>query len=176
MKLLPLLLIVVLPTIQAAEVVTLNTQNPSVALNESDVIQVLSVIPSDTAGHLVLNMPGLSGGARPSLYIDTRNNQPDPTSKNATFTGATRAALTTGPGADNPLPGNAGIAVTLRITRAADETFSDPVIMPAITDGNYTVELETSTDLTNWIPAVPGDYLGSATNRFFRVKVAAKAD
>lgn len=75
-----------------------------------------------------------------------------------------------------PIAADLGVAVTLRITRQAEQIFSEPVILPAVTDQNYTVELQTSTDLTNWISAVPGDYLGSATNRFFRVKVEAKPE
>ena len=176
MKIIALLLGLLLGISQASEIVTLNSQNQSVAVNESDVVQVLTVLGGSSARFMVINMPGLTGASRPNIYIQSQANQPNPAGTGATFTGATSVRLSTSSGTDIDIPGNDSILVTLRITRAADTVFSEPVIMPAITDQNYKVELQTSTDLTNWIPAVPGDYLGGATNRFFRVKVEAKPD
>lgn len=176
MKLLTLLLGIVMTTAHGSEIVTLNSQNQSVTVNESDVVQVLTVIAGSSGRYLVIDMPGITGGARPYLFLSTQANEPRPDHKNAIFTGATKVSLAVEPTNNTEIPGNDRLLVTLRITRAADTVFSEPVVMPAVTDQNYTVELQTSTDLTDWIPAVPGDYLGGATNRFFRVKVEAKPD
>ena len=68
------------------------------------------------------------------------------------------------------------LAVTLRVTKTADEIASDPVVLPPVADGIYAVTIETSTDMENWAPAAPGDYLGDSTHRFFRVKALRKPD
>ncbi|WP_035610235.1 hypothetical protein [Haloferula sp. BvORR071] len=67
-------------------------------------------------------------------------------------------------------PEGDGLTVTLRITKKAEEMTSQPVLIPAVADGRYDVSIETSADAENWAPAAPGEYLGSSSHRFFRVK------
>lgn len=65
--------------------------------------------------------------------------------------------------------------VTVKVMKQAAEFTSEPVMLPLIDDGTYTIQLETSVDMINWAPAAPGDYLGSTSHRFFRVKATKKA-
>jgi hypothetical protein len=44
------------------------------------------------------------------------------------------------------------------------------VVIPADSGGPVNIILESSVDLINWIPADPGTYGTSTTNRFFRVR------
>lgn len=65
-------------------------------------------------------------------------------------------------------------AVTVKVLKQAAEFVSDPVMLPVVNDGTYEISLETSVDMNNWAPAAPGDYLGSTSHRFFRVKAVKK--
>lgn len=60
---------------------------------------------------------------------------------------------------------------TLQITKPSS-TFTpvNTVVIPNDSNGPVTIVLESSTDMVNWIPANPGTYGTSATNRFFRVR------
>jgi hypothetical protein len=63
--------------------------------------------------------------------------------------------------------------VTLKITPASvNATTSKPVIVPptSASDDKVNVQLQVSTDLKNWEDVAPGEFLGSNTARFFRVK------
>jgi len=62
---------------------------------------------------------------------------------------------------------------TLKIYSAAElqETTSGVVALPTITGQGYAVTLEHSTDLANWQPVAPGEFTGSATPQFFRVRL-----
>jgi len=52
---------------------------------------------------------------------------------------------------------------------------STAVVIPSQTTGPVNIILESSTDLVNWTPALPGIYGGNnATNRFFRVRAQAQ--
>ena len=53
---------------------------------------------------------------------------------------------------------------------ASDFTANTGVVIPADNSGPVNVILESSVDLINWIPANPGTYGTSTTNRFFRVR------
>ena len=47
---------------------------------------------------------------------------------------------------------------------------STAVVIPADAKGPVEVILESSADMINWVPALPGTYGASDTNRFFRVR------
>jgi hypothetical protein len=47
---------------------------------------------------------------------------------------------------------------------------STAVVIPADAAGPVQIVLESSQDLVNWVPALPGTYGASTTNRFFRVR------
>lgn len=64
-------------------------------------------------------------------------------------------------------------AVTVKIMSEASQVVSPPMILP-VDDEIFSISLETSTDMQDWVPAFPGDYLGSSNHRFFRVKAIQK--
>ena len=82
------------------------------------------------------------------------------------YTGATAVTLTR------------GSAVTLKITpQATTETVSKPVTIPptSASDTTVNIQLQVSTDLRNWEDVVPGEFLGSNTLRFFRIRVTSQS-
>lgn len=69
-----------------------------------------------------------------------------------------------------------GGVITFKITPAATTvTTSKPVMIPptSASDDTVNVQLQVSTDLKNWEDVAPGEFLGSDTLRFFRVKVTS---
>ncbi|MDB4638424.1 hypothetical protein OAE64_00895 [bacterium] len=63
--------------------------------------------------------------------------------------------------------------VTFKITPVANvAAISKPIILPPTSagDAKWNVQLQVSTDLTNWEDVVPGEFLGSDKARFFRIK------
>ena len=71
-------------------------------------------------------------------------------------------------------------AITLKITPfvATNITTSKPIIVPptSANDSKWNVQLQVSTDLSNWEDVVPGEFLGSDKARFFRVKTKTGSD
>jgi hypothetical protein len=68
---------------------------------------------------------------------------------------------------------NGGGLITLKITPAATTvTTSKPVMIPptSASDDTVNVQLQVSTDLKNWEDVASGEFLGSDTLRFFRIK------
>jgi len=61
---------------------------------------------------------------------------------------------------------------TTSTVQTASSTFtpSTAVVIPNDAGGPVTIILESSVDLVNWTPALPGTYGTSTTNRFFRVR------
>jgi hypothetical protein len=153
----------------ASQIVTLTASKQTVSVSPTDIVQVITIV-SDYESRPLL----FQNESGTFFSISTGMSQGGVSNFTATFTGLTQVGLSRSSGAFDPIPITEKLTVTLRISKAAEEFVSQPVIMPAVTDQNYKVELEASTDLQDWIPAVPGDYLGGATNRFFRVKVSKK--
>ena len=69
--------------------------------------------------------------------------------------------------------GKIPVAVTVKIMSEASQVVSPPLVLP-VDDEIFSISLETSTDMQDWVPAFPGDYLGSSNHRFFRVKAIKK--
>jgi hypothetical protein len=67
-------------------------------------------------------------------------------------------------------PAFSTIETTSSISAGPATTPSTAVVIPADSGGPVTIVLESSVDLVNWTPALPGTYGTSATNRFFRVR------
>jgi hypothetical protein len=59
---------------------------------------------------------------------------------------------------------------TLIPTNSVPFVPSTAVVIPADNGGPVTIILESSVDLVNWTPALPGTYGTSTSNRFFRVR------
>jgi hypothetical protein len=152
-------------TAHASEFVTLNVSKQSVAVVPTDIIQIVGVFQDSGAANLYLDYAG--AGSNYAMMNIPANGGGGPLAFTAvTITGLTQVRL--------PVPNGSRHAVTIRITKTADEIASDPVVLPPVADGVYAVSIETSTDLENWAPAAPGDYLGDTTHRFFRVKALRK--
>lgn len=49
---------------------------------------------------------------------------------------------------------------------------STAVVIPSDTSGPVSIILESSTDLVNWLSALPGSYGTTTSNRFFRVRAS----
>ena len=169
MKTLLVSIILLLPVVtHGSEIVTLTQANQTRAVEPADVVELITAVNGSSDFFVRFTMQ--AGGASPYIYCGTLAARPPA----AVLTGVTQIELSRVHNTSTPLSAGETSAATFRITKQAEQFVSQPVIMPAVTDQNYKVELEASTDLQNWMPAVPGDYLGGATNRFFRVKVATK--
>jgi hypothetical protein len=58
---------------------------------------------------------------------------------------------------------------TFSIHRVSSPT--TPAAVPAEPGQNFTVVMESSSDLVSWTPAAPGTYAGTEPKRFFRVRI-----
>jgi hypothetical protein len=54
-------------------------------------------------------------------------------------------------------------------TNSVTYTPANSVVIPTDATGNVQIILQSSSDLVNWIPSLPGTYGSTYTNRFFRV-------
>lgn len=166
MKALLLSIVLLLPLVsQASEIVTLCRSKRSVTVQPSDIVTVVSVVRSSEVNRcdFTLATDVAGGPPPPSLYVGGGEGLVD--TPNLTLTGLTAVSIRDGTGYPNT-----GLMITLRITKTADQIASQPVVLPAVTDGIYSVTIETSVDMENWAPSAPGDYLGDTSHRFFRVK------
>lgn len=105
-------------------------------------------------------------------------------------TNATFVLLTNNPPVADSLPVIVGPA-TISVTRTASTTAyaictievstpnttssstfvpSTAVVIPSDSGGSVNIILESSSDLINWYPSLPGTYGADYTNRFFRVR------
>ena len=64
------------------------------------------------------------------------------------------------------------LLVTLTVTSPTNpnQIPANSVVIPADSSGPVNIILESSADLVNWNPALPGTYGTTASNRFFRVR------
>lgn len=87
------------------------------------------------------------------------------------FSGSTAQALpvVVGP-CKITISGTAGSFCTLQLTSPSQFTPSTAVVIPNDAGGPVTIIMESSVDLLNWTPALPGAYGTSSSNRFFRVR------
>ncbi len=154
---------------QASEFVTLSRANRSVSVQPSDIVTVVSAVGSGETNYCEFTFANDPGGVGTKPYFRINAGEGIVVASNLTFTGLTAVSLR-----DNGYNTTTYVMVTLRITKTADQIASQPVVLPAVTDGVYSVTIETSTDLENWAPAAPGDYLGDTSHRFFRVKAERK--
>ena len=148
---------------RAGEYVTLNNNKKSVAVNPSDIVQVVSVLVSGgTSDNLRFDLAEATETA-PLLYIGQPGTAGTAVAPNLTMTGLSQVRLEFG---------NKGHVVTLRISKPNEGFTSEPLVVPVAQGTSYSVVLETSTDMQMWVPANPGDYAATGTARFFRVKAA----
>lgn len=138
----------------------------------TDIIQVVGSVANTTGynlavltitfadGTVIENRFGQTNIATGDVNLRSVSNNPF---NGMTMTGVKSLAITSGTG-----------AVIVKVLSQAAEFVSEPVMLPVVDDGKYAISLETSVDMVNWAPAAPGDYLGSTSHRFFRVKAEKK--
>lgn len=149
--------------LMAVEYVTLTKTNPTYTSNPNDVIQIMTARSSNTTGNAVnLNVDGIPLSI-PEGSSSTLGGSNNPiSSEGLTFHGVTTWSVST----------SYKFIVVLRITKPNEGFKSEPLVVPVSQGTTYSVELETSTDMQNWVPAAPGDYASTGPARFFRVKAA----
>jgi len=64
----------------------------------------------------------------------------------------------------------ATIEVLKSAPASTPQRISNAVVIPSDAAGPVEIILESSQDLISWLPALPGTYGGSTSNRFFRVR------
>ena len=163
----------------ASDFVTLSKSNPSVSVSPTDVVVIVGT-----------SELGKTESSNRQLWVTVQN---EPTEQQISISGIfwyndTFVALSSPIGNTftnltclrfggyNPETTPDQGFVTLRILQKGEELVSNPVLLPAAADSRYEISLESSTDLQNWSPAAPGEYLGSSTQRFFRVKAVLKEE
>lgn len=150
-------------TSHAGEFVTLNAGKTSVALQATDVVQVVGIFQNNSPASC--NFVFASGGQTSTLPIPgTSSSGGVPTQfTNLVITGLSQVSIPAGSGS---------LAVTLHITKTNEGFVSESLVVPLAPGTTFAVALETSTDMQIWVPANPGNYVSSSTARFFRVKAA----
>lgn len=160
-KAIPLLL--VLSSIQFAlgnsRYVTLTNHNRIETVLATDLVEIVGLGSTNTPVQFT----------RPdgnTLLVEFSGISRDPTRLGSVYTGMTQVEAT----------GGGTQILTLKITPAATTvTTSKPVMVPptSASDNKVNVQLQVSTDLKNWEDVAPGEFLGSETARFFRVKATS---
>lgn len=168
-------------SLQAQSQVVAVTQNSGdVAFLASDIVQIVgavSVTPAHTGdNNAPLQSPMLRITFGDGTVVENRIASVDVESISArgayavnnplqgvTLTGVSKMSIQGGSG-----------VVTVRVMKQAAQFVSEPVMLPLIDEGTYTITLETSIDMLDWTPAAPGDYLTATSHRFFRVKAVKK--
>jgi hypothetical protein len=74
--------------------------------------------------------------------------------------------------------GNGILAATFTLltpsTNGATYIPANSVVIPTDAKGNIQIILQSSSDLVNWVPSLPGTYGNTYSNRFFRVIAVAQ--
>jgi hypothetical protein len=91
------------------------------------------------------------------------------------FTGAINISMTISGNATQPLVTE---MMTFNVftpsTNSISVTPVNSVVIPSDATGPVQIILESSSDLVNWVPSLPGTYGNTYTNRFFRVRAVAQ--
>ncbi|WAC19055.1 hypothetical protein OVA24_17650 [Luteolibacter sp. SL250] len=177
--LIPLVLVASSVLSLSHEIVTLNRGTPTVALNPTDLVKIIggSQVRSSAVGisgvpRGYMTMAGSSAELNLSIH-GIVNSLVVPFDTMSGLTSIRLGKSAGDGGASSDLP-NADVFLVLQITRAGQHLFSDSLVTPGSADAKYDVVLETSTDMVNWSPGAPGEYLGSTGQRFFRVRATVK--
>ena len=138
-----------------------------------DIVQIVGVAVEVSTGTLHPKLPELvlsfASGTTITNPLGENQDANSPVSNSLighVFTGLNRLSIVS--------TSTKKAVVTVKIMTQASQTVSTPMVLPPVDDEIYTITLETSTDMKNWVPAYPGDYLGNGSHRFFRVKAVRK--
>ncbi len=168
----------------AAEIVTLlakvpdaggvSYSNEAIELGNGDFAEILSSYSQNdrawsgisvTIGGEVVSLPFLVWGSPGSSGLPS----PAPISKWVIAGPATLRASATG----SSSYGGSVSLFTASITRVGESPSQVPmgaVVIPENPLGNYTIIMESSSDMITWTAANPGTYGGSEQKRFFRLR------
>jgi hypothetical protein len=91
-----------------------------------------------------------------------------------TYTGLTNIATTIGSGAGGAITYVSTFTILTPSTNSITYTPANSVVIPSDAMGNVQIVLQSSSDLVNWVPSLPGTYGSTYTNRFFRVIAVAQ--
>jgi len=123
-----------------------------------------------TVGHLMIQVNGLN-------FRYTETDLKDPNNR-PTIVGPATITLTAYVSIisqGNVVTGQNNMLCTISTNQVSQSdtgqfTPNTGVVIPADSSGPVNIILESSVDLINWIPANPGTYGTTTTNRFFRVR------
>lgn len=163
----------ILPICLHADLATLTATAPQgqsssnqFVIQTNQTVQILHLRDTSSSGQLMIQKDGLSFTYRESQLNSAGNNMP-------TLVGPATIIVTA---TQSPASGWTGnILCTMSINQlnlcvTNQFTPNTGVVIPADSGGPVNIILESSVDLINWIPANPGTYGTSTTNRFFRVR------
>jgi hypothetical protein len=130
-------------------------------LNTNQIVTINSFVTNYIeSGAFALNFPA-GGGI---LYLGV------PSNGQLQFTGATSIQVNyTG-----TFPAVLTFTVYTPQTNLPSYIPANTVVIPSDSGGNVQIVLESSSDLINWFPSLPGTYGNTYTNRFFRVRAVAQ--
>lgn len=132
---------------------------------------------------VTLNNMGLSAGVNPGggVYFNYLNGgytsygtSTSGAGLPLTYTGLTSITLTNGTTTIQGLTISATFTILTPSTNTVTYTPANSVVIPSDANGNVQIILQSSSDLVNWVPSMPGTYGSTYTNRFFRVIAVAQ--
>lgn len=146
------------------------TQTINYSLKTNQIITVNSFIASGTSGYALVSFDnGTSISLNAYQYgLNTSGTAPKALAETAVFTGATNIFAYS--------PAGSSVALTFTITTPTPQSMipANAVVIPSDATGPVQIVLESSSDLVNWIPSLPGTYGNTYSNRFFRVRAIAQ--
>lgn len=157
----------------AQEMWTITETSGPLNIPANAIVQIVGVVaqsqPSNTSGATYIPGKMTQTFADGTKVITSLVAPPGSGLVGSIFSGVSSISVQVGTYGSTTLP----VAVTVKITSQTSEAVSPPMVLP-VDDSIFSVSLETSTDMQEWVSAFPGDYLGSSNRRFFRVKAIQK--
>jgi len=158
-----------------------NSTYPNPVVFSTNSSQLL--VPTNIIAQILCLNETLIGNGSPSCYVDINVNgldfivNPTNISNPAIVTGPATITLTVIAGGSWDTNAtqtcNGMCTISMNLINECNTNWFIPntgVVIPADSAGPVTIILESSVDLINWIPANPGTYGTTTTNRFFRVR------
>jgi len=156
----------------AQELRTITAASGLVNIPASSIVQILGIVaesvPLNTSGGSY-TPPSMTQTFADGTKVTTQSLTPNNGLLGSVFSGVTSISVKNGKYSSTDL----AVALTVKIMSEASQVVSPPLVLP-VDDQTFSISLETSTDMQDWVPAFPGDYLGSSNHRFFRVKAIKK--
>jgi len=155
------------------QIVSLTATSPSSAsyplsTNQVVIIENASLSPNNYANANYVISISPFGIGNPISFTNPANDPGLQMSYPSTFTGLTNITISSTGAAE----------VTLKVltpsTNAITYTPVNSVVIPSDATGPVNIILQSSSDMVNWVPSMPGTYGNTYSNRFFRVIAVAQ--